>query len=303
VIEQVGYRPNLAASNLRRAGGRTRSIGLLLSDVSNPLNSGIQRAIEEAALERGFVVISSSIGEDPERERELVDTFTERRVDGLIIVPAGHDHSYLAVPRATGMSIVFVDRPPTSFDTDAIVVDNRHATARAVSHLIASGHRRIGFLGASQTIYTARERVAGYCDALTLAGFEPDESLIRLGLCGEDDAHAAAMEMLRGERTPTAVFTAQNMITIGMVRALRTLGVHRSVALACFDDIPLFDLLDPAVTVLAQDPHKIGRLAARTLFERIDGSVAPSRTHLVPVTLIARGSGEITGPHAGAAGV
>ncbi len=296
-IERLDYRRNLAASNLRRAGGRTRSIGLLLSDVINPLDGAIQRSIEEAARERDVVVIASSIDEDAERERELVGIFTARRVDGLIIKAAGHDQSYLSDQRRMSMSMVFVDRPPAFLDADTVVVDNEQGTARGVDHLVAHGHRRIAYLGALHTIVTAEQRVAGYRRALVAAHIVTDESLIQRDVQNSEHAHAVARQLLRSENPPTAVFAAQNMITVGVVRALRELDLHRSIAVIGFDDVPLFDLLEPAVTVLAQDPWAIGRQAATTLFARLDGSTAPTRTHVIPVSLIERGSGELRGPY------
>ena len=298
-IERLDYRRNLAASNLRRAGGRTRSIGLVLSDVINPLDGAIQRSIEEAARERDVVVIASSIDEDAERERELVGIFTARRVDGLIIKAAGHDQSYLSDQRRMSMSMVFVDRPPAFLDADTVVVDNEQGTARGVEHLIAHGHRRIAFLGALHTIVTAEQRVAGYRTALAASQIAFDDSLIHRDMQNSEHARAVALQLLRSENPPTAVFAAQNMITIGVVRALRELDLHRTIAVIGFDDVPLFDLLEPAVTVLAQDPWAIGRQAASTLFARLDGSIAPTRTHVIPVSLIERGSGELRGPHSG----
>ncbi|MEP7114882.1 MAG: LacI family DNA-binding transcriptional regulator [Ilumatobacteraceae bacterium] len=296
-IERLDYRRNLAASNLRRAGGRTRSIGLLLSNVINPLDGAIQRSIEEAARERDVVVIAASIDEDAERERELVGIFTARRVDGLIIKAAGHDQSYLSDQRRMSMAMVFVDRPPAFLDADSVVVDNEQGTTRGVDHLIAHGHRRIAYLGALRTIVTAEQRVAGYRTALAAAHIAHDDSLIQLDIENPKHAHAVALQLLRNEDPPTAVFAAQNMITVGVVRALRELDLHRSIAVIGFDDVPLFDLLEPAVTVLAQDPWAIGRQAATTLFSRLDGSTAPTRTHVIPVSLIERGSGELRGPY------
>ena len=226
-IERLDYRRNLAASNLRRSGGRTRSIGLLLSNMINPLDGAIQRAIEQAALDRDVVVIASSIDEDPERERAMVGIFTARRVDGLIIKAAGHDQSYLSDQRRMNMAMVFVDRPPAFLNADTVVVDNEAGTARGIAQLIANGHRRIGYLGALHTIVTAEQRVAGYRAALAAAHIEADESLIRMDMQNSEHAHAIARELLQSADPPTAFFAAQNMITIGVVHALRELDLHR----------------------------------------------------------------------------
>lgn len=292
-IDRLGYRHNLSASNLRRSGGKSRSVGMLVNDVTNPLDAAVHRTIEEMASQRGVVVMASSLDENPEREVQLVEAFAERRVDGLIMMPASHDQSYLIEERRMGMSIVFVDRPPAFFDADAVLVDNRDGTRRGVKHLLMHGHRRIAFLGDRRSIVTAAERYGGFVDALATADISIDPDLVRQDLVDSDHALAATLDLLSLERPPTAIFAAQNLVTIGVVRALRAAAQHHEIALVGFDDVPMGDLLDPAITVLAQDPTGIGRQAATTLFARLDGDRSPTQTYVIPTKLVARGSGEI----------
>ncbi|MGZ4790679.1 MAG: LacI family DNA-binding transcriptional regulator [Ilumatobacteraceae bacterium] len=292
-IDRLGYRHNLTASNLRRSGGKTRSVGMLVNNVTNPLDAAVHRSIEEMASRRGVAVLASSLDENPSRERRLVEAFAERRVDGLIMMPASHDHSYLVEERRMGMSIVFVDRPPAFFDADAVLVDNRLGTTRGVKHLLEHGHRRIAFLGDRRSIVTAAERFHGYADALGAAAIAVDPVLVRQDLVDSDHALAATLDLLSIDEPPTAIFAAQNLVTIGVVRGLRSAAKHHEIALVGFDDVPMGDLLDPAITVLAQDPAGIGRQAATTLFARLDGDRSPTQTYIVPTTLITRGSGEI----------
>ncbi len=292
-IDRLGYRHNLTASNLRRSGGKTRSVGMLVSNVTNPLDAAVHRTIEEMASQRGIAVMASSLEENPERERQLVEAFAERRVDGLIMMPASHDHSYLIEERRMGMSIVFVDRPPAFFDADAVLVDNRRGTTRGVRHLLMHGHRRIAFLGDRRSIVTAGERFRGFADALEAADIPLDPELVRQDLLDSEHARAATIDLLSLEQPPTAIFAGQNLVTIGVVRALRSTAKHHEIALVGFDDVPMGDLLDPAITVLAQDPTAIGRQAATTLFSRLDGDRSPTQTYIIPTTMITRGSGEI----------
>jgi LacI family transcriptional regulator len=295
-IDRLGYRHNLTASNLRRSGGKTRSVAMLMSNVTNPLDAAVHRTIEEMASQRGVAVMASSLDESPGRERQLVEAFAERRVDGLIMMPASHDQSYLIEERRMGMSIVFIDRPPAFFDADAVLVDNRNGARRGVKHLLAHGHRRIAFLGDRRSIVTAAERFRGYVDALEANGVFVEPELVRQDIIDSEHATAATLDLLSLDEPPTAIFAAQNLVTIGVVRGLRSAGKHHDIALVGFDDVPMSDLLDPAITVLAQDPAAIGRQAATTLFARLDGDRSPTQTYIVPTTMTTRGSGEIPPP-------
>jgi len=291
--ERLNYRHNMPASSLRRSDGRSATIGVVLEDVANPFSSALHRSIADVASERGVLVLAASSDEDANRERELVSAFASRRVDGLIIVPAGHDHSYLLSERRAGTAIVFVDRPPAFLDADTVLTDNEAGMRRGVRHLISHGHKRIGYLGDMQTIATAALRYRGYLEELAAHGLQLDEKIVRLGRRGIESAEVATMEIFSGRRPPTALITGQNLITIGAFRALRRLDLLHRVAFVGFDDILLADLLEPGITVIAQDPAALGRAAAELLFRRLDGDHSPSAQVVVPTRLITRGSGEV----------
>jgi LacI family transcriptional regulator len=291
--ERLDYRHNLTASSLRRSDGRSATIGVVLEDVSNPFSSALHRSIEDVAVERGVLVLAGSSDEDESRERRLVRAFASRRVDGLIIQPASHDHSYLLTERRAGTAIVFVDRPPSFFDADTVLTDNAAGVRRGVKHLAGHGHKRIAFLGDLHTISTAAERFRGYKEELAALRIPFDERLVRLDLHGIEKAEAATTALLALKPRPTALFTGQNLVTIGAFRALRRAGLHTKVALVGFDDILLADLLEPGITVIAQDPGAIGRTAAEVMFRRQDGDRSPSQQHIVVTKMITRGSGEI----------
>jgi LacI family transcriptional regulator len=288
----LDYRPNLTARSLRSNNGRTRTIGVLLEDVANPFSSALHRAVEDVASSRGVAVFAGSVDEDPQRERELALALTARRVDGLIIVPAGDDQSYLANEQRSGLSLVFADRPPRLLRADAVLSNNAGGAQAAVRHLIGAGHTRIAFLGDLRQIRTAADRFDGYVQTLAEAGIELDDELVRMDLHSVEAAEAAARSLMLGPR-PTALFATQNLITIGAIRALRGLGLHERIAVIGFDDIMLADMLQPAVTVVAQDPAAIGAKACEILFQRMDGDTSPAQTHIIPGRLIPRGSGEI----------
>lgn len=292
-IDELGFRPHLGARLLRRSDGRTAAIALLLEDVANPYSAAVQRAVEDEARTRGVVVFSASIDEDPVRERALAREFGARRADGLLIAPAGDDQSYLAEELPAGTPVVCVDREARNLVADSVITTNALGAAEGVRHLAAAGHRRIAFLGDRRSIRTAEQRYEGYRDALDALGLPVDPGLVVHDLRESADADGAVTALLARPDPPTALFTAQNLITVGAVRALRRLGAEWSVALVGFDDFLLADLLSPGVTVVAQDPAAVGRTAATLLFARIGGDTSPPAVRLVPTTLIRRGSGEL----------
>jgi LacI family transcriptional regulator, galactose operon repressor len=290
-VDLLGYRHNLTASSLRRADRLSASIGLIFEDVANPFFSAVHRGVEEVARERGVLTFAGSSDERPERERELVESLGARGVDGLVIVPASLDHSYLLRDKAAGVALVFLDRPPSFIDADVVLSDNLGGARTAVEHLIAGGHRRIGYLGDRPDLYTAAERRRGYGEALAAHGIAEDPALI----CRpERSAYDLAMQLLRSDSPPTALFTSQNLLTIGATRAIHALGVQHRVAHVGFDDVPLADVVDPGLTVVAQDAFALGRSAAELLFSRLDGHEGSGRRIVLPTKLVARGSGEIS---------
>jgi LacI family transcriptional regulator len=292
-VAVLGYRRDLTASTLRRSDRISRSIGLVFDDVSNPFFSQVHRGIEDVARHRGVLAFAGSSDEHPDRERELAEGFGARGVDGLVIAPCGTDQGYLQRDRASGTAMVFVDRPPRFIDADAVLGDNAAGAAAATAHLIAQGHRRIAFLGDRPSIFTATERARAYRETLAEHGIAADPALERLGLSDAALAETATREILALPDPPTALFTAQNLITVGAVRVLHGLGRQHEVAVVGFDDIMLADMVEPGITVVRQDPLAIGRRAAELLFERLDGQTGPTRHETMPVELVLRGSGEL----------
>jgi LacI family transcriptional regulator len=288
-VEMLGYRHNHTAGTLRRANGLSASIALIFEDVSNPFFSAIHRGVEDVARTRGVVTFAGSSDEDPQRELELIEGMLSRRVDGVIIAPTATDHTHLLRDVANGLGLVFVDRPSGTIDADCVLTDNRGATERAIEHLIAHGHKRIAYIGYPPIIHTAAERLHGYQHAMHLAGL-PE---ITRHPVDPEGAFADATELLRGPDAPTALFSSQNLLTIEVLRALHQLGRQHEVAHVGFDDIALAAAVEPAVTVVAQDAHGLGRTAAELLFSRLDGHRGPSRRVVLPAPLLARGSGEL----------
>ncbi|WIX79077.1 LacI family DNA-binding transcriptional regulator [Amycolatopsis carbonis] len=289
-IEQLGFRRNLGARNLRR-GSTTGTIGLIVEDVGNPFYSELNRAVERIATSFGRHVLTGSSEENSDRERELALEFCARRVDGILVVPAGMQHGYLVPEMRAGTPVVFLDRPAGDIVADTVLVDNLGGTIDAVTHLVRHGHRRIAFLGDSPDIFTAAERLRGFREGCVRNGVSYDESLVVMRTpTPETIAHAVAT-LLSGPSAATAVIAGNNRVAVHLLRALSH-AEHRP-AMVSFDDFELADLLDPPVTVVAHDVSALGHAAAELLFARIQGDQSAPRKVVLPVHLVARGSGEV----------
>ncbi|GHF47900.1 LacI family transcriptional regulator [Amycolatopsis bartoniae] len=289
-IEQLGFRRNLGARNLRR-GSSTGTVGLIVEDVGNPFYSELNRAVEKISTSFGRHVLTGSSEENSERERELALEFCSRRVDGLLIVPAGAQHHYLVPEMRAGTPVVFLDRPAGDILADTVLVDNLGGTIEAVAHLARHGHRRIAFLGDRPDIFTATERLRGFREGCVRAGLRFDERLAVLRTPTQENVVEAVNRLLTGPDRATAVIAGNNRVAVHLLRALT--HVTPRPALVSFDDFELADLLDPPVTVVGHDVSRLGKAAAELLFARIHGEDSPPRKVVLPVHLIPRGSGEI----------
>ncbi|MGQ4362286.1 LacI family DNA-binding transcriptional regulator [Streptomyces sp. SAS_272] len=296
-VARLGFQPNLMARNIR-VGGPDTTIGLVIPDLANPFFGAVARAIEDTVRDRGLTLLMGSSADDPDRERALTDKFLARRVSILMVVPSvGADHAHLKPHRTAGLPVIFLDRPGVGLAADSIVSSNRAGAHDGVAHLIAHGHRRIGFVGDLPVkLYTRRERLAGYRSALEEAGIAHDRSLIT-NAHDQQGAEAATARLLGLADPPTALFAGNNIMALGIVAELAR-SRRKDVAVVAFDDVALAEALEPALTVVAQDAEELGRAAATTALSRLDSDRGRAHTITVPTRLIVRGSGEQRAPRA-----
>lgn len=272
-VNNLEYRRNDMARNLR-LGRSSGLIALVVTNLANPFYSQLALGVEEAVGERGMRVMLGNSGEDVARERQLVQDFVSRRLDGMIAVPAGSNQAHLDPARLAGMPVVLAANPPVKFDADTVLLDDFGGTWEAVHHLIESGHRKIAFLGLPASTWVGSERFRGYSAALEEAGIPIEDRYVTRQQRDVAAAERATNALLDADDPPTAVFTANNRNTIGAYRAIR--ARHTSTTLAGFDDFELADMLALPLTVVAYDPRELGRRAAQLLCDRID---QPSGSH------------------------
>ncbi len=284
-VDALGYRRNEAARNLR-LGRSSGLIGLVVTNLANPFYAQLALGVEAMAAESGARVLLGNSGEDVARERQLVQDFASRRLDGIIVVPAGGDHRHLHPAQLAGIPVVLAASPPVRFEADAVLLDDFAGSWDATRHLIEAGHRKIAFLGLQASTWTGSERFRGYCAALEEAGIPLDERIISRQQRDVAAAERTMLKLLDLEDPPTAVFTANNRNTIGAYRAIR--ARRSDIAIAGFDDFELADMLSLPLTVISYDPQELGRRAADLLRDRIDNPQAQQtpRRIVLPTRLI-----------------
>ena len=287
-VNALGYRRNEAARNLR-LGRSSGLIGLVVTNLGNPFYSQLALGVEAMSAENGARVMLGNSGEDVARERQLVQDFASRRLDGIIVVPAGSDYRHLHPAQLAGIPVVLAASPPVRFEADAVLLDDFGGSWDATRHLIEARHRKIAFLGLQASTWTGSERFRGYCAALEEAGIPLDERIVSRQHRDVAAAERTTLELLDLDDPPTAVFTANNRNTIGAYRAIR--ARRSDIALAGFDDFELADLLSLPLTVISYDPRELGRRAAELLRDRIDNPQAQhtARRIVLPTTLVEYG--------------
>jgi LacI family transcriptional regulator len=288
-VNELAYVRNSVAHSLRTGSGD--AIGVVIDSIADSFFAKLVSVIEERMLAEGISVLIASTGRSSARERGQVARLAGQNVRALLIAPIGDDHTY--IPDATlGLPVVLVDRGWEIPGYDTVLVQDRAGAKAAVDHLVAAGHRRIAFIGDNDDLPTIMQRQLGYLDGLAAAGLAEDPDLLRSG-CGEPEpAAAATAELLAMPNPPTAVFSSNPRASLGVVRALHQ-GLRTDIALISFGDFALADSLEPAVTIVDQDPTTIAEAAVDLLLARLRGEQPPPTTMVLPVNVVPRGSGEL----------
>ncbi|WP_261331401.1 LacI family DNA-binding transcriptional regulator [Rhizobium leguminosarum] len=268
-IRSIGYKRNAIARSLKM--GTTKTIGLVIADITNPFFTDVTSVIQDVLHRSGYAVMLCCTDEDPAVQDEQISLLLDRMVDGLIIAPAGDDHALERMLSGADIPIVLIDRICGGINADAVVLDNQRAVQDAINYLISLGHRRIGYISGSLDTSTGIGRLAGYKAALESAGIPISDDLIRFGNFRERDAYNAAIQLLVQSDRPSALFSANNLMVIGVMKAIRDTGLRcpDDISVSSFDDFPWADVFQPNLTTIAQPVQTIGEQAARLILGRI----------------------------------
>ena len=270
-IEKLRYRRDGVARSLRRSS--TGTIGLMISDISNPYFSELVRGVEDAVygINKGYNLVLCNTDEDPSKERLYLDVMLENRIDGLIMAPVGGNRGVLAGLIDDGFPVVFVDRDLPDLLADAVTIDNRDSAFGLISHLAALGHRRIAAMHAELTADSIEERLTGYRMALTAAGLPIDPDLLFHSGSSIAQARLSGLAFLAADKKVSAVFCTNNFMTLGFLQAMneRRLRCPEDLAVVGFDDFPWASSFRPQLTVVAQPAADIGKEAVQLMLSRL----------------------------------
>ncbi|MBO2447886.1 LacI family DNA-binding transcriptional regulator [Actinomadura barringtoniae] len=277
-VEDTGYIHNTVARSLVTSS--TKSIGLAISAISNFYFADLVAALESQVRLAGYTLLLTDTHDDAEEELKVVQALHQRRVDGILLATEAHGPGSPALRYLEELSIptVLVDRC-ASPRFDQVGTENIESSAHLVLHLAQLGHRRIGMVSGRAGLVTSAERITGYRIGLKRAGLPPDPELIASGASNAHNAEAAIARLLTLPDPPTALFVANNHMTIGVMRALDKRGVHvpDDLALSVFDDFEWASIFRPRLTSIAQPIRQIAATAMDLLAERITEPDQPPR--------------------------
>ncbi|WP_159438702.1 LacI family DNA-binding transcriptional regulator [Alkalispirochaeta americana] len=271
-VSLLNYKVNTVARSLKSK--RTLSVGLIAPEIDNAFFMRVARGVEDRLGEEGYSMIVVNARESELREEAALELLLEKQVDGIIAIPSGNKGDHLALALQARVPLVLADRLVDNFTTDAVLVDNKDATCRAISRLAARGHRSFGFIGGQSHIFTARERYQGFMQALRDQGITPREEHILFGDFHIESGYRLMKDLMEQPDPPRTVMIANYFMHIGVIRyiSFQRSMVPPDLYLAAFDNMEFSAVSNVPSLSIAQPIDQIGRHAAERVLQRIQGN-------------------------------
>jgi LacI family transcriptional regulator len=279
-IRELDYHPSHIARSL--ASRNTQTLGIVITDITNPFFPLLVKGAESAALERGYTLSIFNSDNSLERERTCVSLLRSRRADGILIASAPNpeaDVRHLVDAQEAGFALLCLDRIPGAFACDAVIADNSKGARLCVRHLHLLGHRRIGAILGPTGLLNSEQRTAGFLRGLHDCGIKRNPALELQGDFQIEAGHRLAKELILAEHPPTAIFAANGMMGLGALKAIQDLGLScpEHMSLAVYDDYPGAEIFRPALTVIAQPAYEMGRRGTQLLIARLHGEISSAK--------------------------
>ena len=270
LAKDLHYIKNEAARSLREK--KTFTIGVVIRDITNPFYSQLVKFVESALYTKGYTIIICNTGYDLDKENGHINVLLSRRVDGIILSPIQNSIENISIIKDRNVPLALFDCKIDNFDADYILVDNEAGTMEAVNHLIAQGHKKIGYIGGDSYDSNNRLRYAGYRKALSKASLSMTEHYVKHGNYTFKHGYEAITELLRSSDAPTAFFAANNRIVLGACKGIMDCGLQipDDVSIIGFDDFETATMLPSPLTVIRQPLRELAFNAVDILLSRMD---------------------------------
>ncbi|HEV2117705.1 MAG TPA: LacI family DNA-binding transcriptional regulator [Terriglobales bacterium] len=287
-IERLGYQPSLLARGLRR--NQTTIIGVIIPDISNPFFPLVVRGVEDIAYQNSYRLMLCNTDNDAQKEQVYFNELRAYRMAGLIVIPSAD--SRLVSLAGGEIPVICLDRCPDGWKGDSVTVDNQEGAYQAIRYLLELGHRRIACITGQLHVTSGVERLKGFKRALREAGVRIVPEYIQEGRFDRLSGYEKALMLLQFSPRPTAIFAANDLVALGVLAALRELGLRcpEDVSLVGFDDLELTSFTNPALSTVAQPAYQMGARATALLFERLRGENVPTQHIVMKATLKVRDS-------------
>jgi len=290
VSRRLGYRPNAVARSLRMDA--TKTLGLVIPNITNPFFTEVARAVEAAAWRDGYSLMLGNTDEDPKKEERYLDVLLGKQIDGIIISPVSATSPHLAEVEAAGVPVVFLDRAAAGVDAPVVRADGRLAVGALVEYLANLGHERMAIISGPPETVSGRERLGTFLEEAERLGVEMPPEMVRAGDFRQKSGERAMRELLALERPPTAVFAANNLMALGALTEAKKAGVAipDDLSFASFDDSRWFELMTPSISAISQPLEELGEAAARLLTESLEGGGGKPESVILDAELVLRDS-------------
>ncbi len=291
-IAELNYLPNRVAQRLRSINMKNKLIGLVLPDIQNPFYVDVVRGVEEAAYQQNFSVMIGNFDQDERKEKIFLDILQSESIDGLIVAPSRGRDQHIKKVIENGYPVVCIDRGLVGTDVDVVKVNNEAGAFGAIDYLIGLGHKRIAHITGDPSIPTTRERIAGYERAMAKHDIDIDQELIRNSDSGYESGASLMQELIQLTHRPTAVFTANNLLTLGALKTIHEneLQIPDDISIIGFDDMYWSTSLNPPLTAVRQSGYDIGNKAAGLLVQKIAHPERSTSSVVMDTELIVRRS-------------
>ena len=293
---ELGYSPNAVARSLR--SNQTRILALVLTDVTNPFWTTVARGVEDAASKTGFNVILCNTDESEEKQQKYLDTLAQKRVDGILLVPAGSSSEPIDFLNQQEIPIVLLDRWLPGIRVNSVRCDSKGGAYELTRLLLSLGHRQIAVINGPKEVSSAQDRTAGFLQALTDSGITPQANLIQYGDFTVESGQEMTTKILALPERPTAIFACNNFLAIGALKTLQQAGlqVPNDISIVAFDDLPSAMVVSPFLTAAAQPAYEMGQRATQLLLNNLNDKISLTPQEIIlPVKVFRRESSQPLG--------